>query len=110
VGGGIQLRPLGTAATDWPAVPAPGDYDYGEFCGIEIGRGNRSTRRELAPAPLYPPQIPLDQTRDRTRGGKPATNRLGYGDDDRIKNTRVCMGAGKPLLAYEDCVTSRSEW
>jgi hypothetical protein len=31
VGGGVQLGPLGTAATDWPIVPAPGDYDDGEF-------------------------------------------------------------------------------
>jgi hypothetical protein len=27
VGGGVQLGPLGTAATDWPIVPAPSDYD-----------------------------------------------------------------------------------
>jgi hypothetical protein len=26
-------------------------------------RGHRSTRRKPAPAPLCPPQIPLDQTR-----------------------------------------------
>jgi hypothetical protein len=44
-------------------VPAPGDYDDGEFCGMKIGRGNRSTRRKPAPAPLSPPQIPFDQTR-----------------------------------------------
>jgi hypothetical protein len=31
VGGGVQLGPLGTAATDWPNVPAPGDYDDEEF-------------------------------------------------------------------------------
>jgi hypothetical protein len=31
VGGGVQLGPLGTAATDWPIVPAPGDYDDGKF-------------------------------------------------------------------------------
>jgi hypothetical protein len=31
-GGGVQLGPLGTAATDWPILPAPGDYDDGEFC------------------------------------------------------------------------------
>jgi hypothetical protein len=30
VAGGVQLGPLGTAATNWPIVPAPGDYD-GEF-------------------------------------------------------------------------------
>jgi hypothetical protein len=29
--GGVQLGPLGTAAADWPIVPAPGDYDDGEF-------------------------------------------------------------------------------
>jgi hypothetical protein len=46
---------------------SPGDYDDGEFGGMKTGRGNRSTRRKPAPAPLCPPQIPLDQTRDRTR-------------------------------------------
>jgi hypothetical protein len=35
----------------------------GEFGGMN-GRGNRSTRRKPTPAPLCPPQIPLDQTRD----------------------------------------------
>jgi hypothetical protein len=61
------LGPLGTAATAWPIVPAPGDYDDAEFGGMKIGRVNRSMRRKPAPAPLSPPQIPLDQTRDRTR-------------------------------------------
>jgi hypothetical protein len=42
VGGGVQLGPLGTAATIRPLVPAPGDYDDGEIVGM-IGRGNRST-------------------------------------------------------------------
>jgi hypothetical protein len=59
VGGGVQLGPLGTAATDWPIVPAPGDYDDGEFSRMKIGRRNRSTRRKPA------------QT--------PATNRFSYG-------------------------------
>jgi hypothetical protein len=44
-------------------LPAPGDYDDGEFGEMKIGRGNRSTRRKPAPAPLYPSQIPLDKTR-----------------------------------------------
>jgi hypothetical protein len=35
--------------------------------------------RKSAPAPLCPPQIPLDQTLAGRRGGKPATNRLSYG-------------------------------
>jgi hypothetical protein len=40
VGGGVQLCPLGMAATDWPIVPALGDYEDGEFGGMKIGRGN----------------------------------------------------------------------
>jgi hypothetical protein len=33
------VDPLGTGATNRPIVPAPGDYDAGEICGM-IGRGN----------------------------------------------------------------------
>jgi hypothetical protein len=40
-----------------------GDGDCGEIGGMKIGRGNRSTRRKPAPAPLCPPQIPHDWTR-----------------------------------------------
>jgi hypothetical protein len=57
VGGGIQLSPLGTEATDRPIVPAPGNYDDGEI-GEMIGRGNRSTQTKPAPVPLCPPQTP----------------------------------------------------
>jgi hypothetical protein len=59
---GVEMGPLDTSATEWPIVPAPGDYDDGEFGGMKISRGNRSTRRKPAPAPLCPPQIQLDQT------------------------------------------------
>jgi hypothetical protein len=76
VGGGVQLGPLSTAATDWPIVPALGDYDDGEFSGMKIGRGNRSTRRKPVPAPLCPPQIPLDQAQDRTRAAAVGSQRL----------------------------------
>jgi hypothetical protein len=41
--------------------------DDGVFGGMKIGRGNRSTRRKPAPAPLCPPQIPVDQTRARSQ-------------------------------------------
>jgi hypothetical protein len=76
--GGVESKmgPLGTSATEWPIVPAPGDYDEGEFGGMNIGRGNRSTRRKPAPAPLCPPQIPLDQTRARTRAAAVGSQRL----------------------------------
>jgi hypothetical protein len=47
LGARVQFGPLGTAATDWPIVPAPGDYDDGEFGGMKFGRGNRSIRKYL---------------------------------------------------------------
>jgi hypothetical protein len=56
---------LGTLATEWPIVPAPGDYDDGEFGGMKIGKGNPSTRRR-----------PLNPGRS---GGKPVINCLSYG-------------------------------
>jgi hypothetical protein len=57
VGGGVQLGPLGTAATNRPIVPAPSDYDDGEIGGM-IGRGNRSSRRKPAPVPFCLAQNP----------------------------------------------------
>jgi hypothetical protein len=65
----VGLSPLGTAATSGllykPQMIDEGDC--GAVGGMKIGRGNRSTRRKPAPAPLCPPQIPHDQTRARTR-------------------------------------------
>jgi hypothetical protein len=55
---GVQLDPLGTAATNRPIVPAPVDYDDGEIGEMMIGRRNRSTRRKPAPVPICPPQTP----------------------------------------------------
>jgi hypothetical protein len=75
-GGESKLGPLDTSATEWPIVSAPGDYDDGEFGGMKIGRRNRSSRRKPAPAPLCPPQIPLDQTRARTRAAAVRSQRL----------------------------------
>jgi hypothetical protein len=57
VGGGVQLGPLSTAATNRPIVPAPGDYDDREIGGM-IGRGNGSTQRKPAPVLFCPPQTP----------------------------------------------------
>jgi hypothetical protein len=78
VGGGVQLGPISTAATNRPKVPTSVDYADGEFGGMMIGKGNRSTRRKPVPLPFCPPQTPtcyLDANPCR-RGGKPATNRL----------------------------------
>jgi hypothetical protein len=81
VGGGVLLAPLGTAATNRPIVPAPGDYNGGEIGGVMIGRGNQSTRRKPAPLPLCPPQTlhAWPDANPGRRGGKPATKRLSYG-------------------------------
>jgi hypothetical protein len=57
---GVGLGPLGTAATSGllykPQMIDEGDC--GAVGGMRIGRGNRSTRRKPAPAPLSPPQNP----------------------------------------------------
>jgi hypothetical protein len=63
MGGGVQNGSTRHVGHFWPIVRAPGDCEEGEFGGIKIDRENRSTRRKPAPAPLCPPQIPLDQTR-----------------------------------------------
>jgi hypothetical protein len=59
--GGVASIPgsLGTSATEWPIVPAPGDCDCGAIGGMKIGRGNRSARRKPAPEQFCPPNIPL---------------------------------------------------
>jgi hypothetical protein len=78
---GVELDPVGTSATEWRIVPAPGDCDHGEFDGMKIGKGNRNAQRKPAPTPLCSPQIPLGDpgSNPGCRGGKPATNRLSYG-------------------------------
>jgi hypothetical protein len=57
--------------------PAPvDDDDDREFGGMKTGSGNRSIRGKPVPAPLCPLQIPLDQTRDRTRAAAVGSQRL----------------------------------
>jgi hypothetical protein len=68
------LGPLGTAATNRPIVPAPGDYDDGEIDGI-IGKGNRRTRGKPAPVPLCPLQTP-HAAQTRTRAAAVGSQRL----------------------------------
>jgi hypothetical protein len=59
----------------WPIVQPQmiDEGDCGAIGGMKIGRGNRSTRRKPAPAPLCPPQIPLDQTRAAEVGSQRLT-------------------------------------
>jgi hypothetical protein len=81
---GVRLSPLGTTATTGLLYQTQtiDDGDCGAIGGTKIGRGNRSTRKILVPAPLCLPQIPHDLTPDSNpdrRGWKPATYRLRYG-------------------------------
>jgi hypothetical protein len=75
---GVGLSPLGTAATTGLLYQPQmiDDGDCGEIGGMKTGRGNRSTRRKPAPAPLCLPQIPHDQTRARTRAAAVGSRRL----------------------------------
>jgi hypothetical protein len=73
--GGVQFGPLGMAATNRPIVPAPGDYDDGEIGGMMIGRGNRSTRRNL-PQCRFVHHKPHMPARTRTRAAAVGSQRL----------------------------------
>jgi hypothetical protein len=71
-----MLDPHGRSATNWPIVLAPGDCEDGEFGGMKIGRGKRSTRRKPAPAPIRLPQIPIDHSLARTQAAAVGSQRL----------------------------------
>jgi hypothetical protein len=73
-----RLSPIGTLATTGLLYQPRmvDDDDCGEDGELRIGKGNRSTRRKISRVPLCPPQIPLDQTRDRTRAAAVGSQRL----------------------------------
>jgi hypothetical protein len=76
---GVGLSQLGTAATCgllYKPQMMIDESDCGAIGTMKIGRGNRSTRRKPAPAPLCPPQTPHDQTRVRTRAAAVGSQRL----------------------------------
>jgi hypothetical protein len=81
VGGGVQLGPLGTAATNRTVVPAPGDYDDGEIDGMMIGRGKPKYSEKTCPSAALSTTNPTcsPDANPGRRGGKPASNRLSYG-------------------------------
>jgi hypothetical protein len=74
----VRLSPLGTAATTGLLYQPQmiDDGDCGVIGGMKFGRGNRSTRRKPAQAPLCPPQIPHDQTLARTRTTSVGSQRI----------------------------------
>jgi hypothetical protein len=75
---GVRLSPLGTVATTGLLYQPRfvNDDDCGAVGGMRIGRGIRSRRRNPAPAPLCPPEIPHDLSRALTRAAAVVFRRL----------------------------------
>jgi hypothetical protein len=73
---GVRLRPLSTAVTTGLLYQPQMIDDYGVIGGMKIGRGNRSTWRKPAPAPIHPPQISHDQNRAWSRVAAVGIQRL----------------------------------
>jgi hypothetical protein len=67
VGGGVQAGSTRHVGHWMAYCTCPGWVWWWRIWWNENWQGNRRTRRKPAPAPLCPPQIPLDQTRARTR-------------------------------------------
>jgi hypothetical protein len=72
------------------------ENDCGAIGGMKVGRGNRSSRRKPAPAPLCPPQIPHDHHLQVT---SIATSSLDIGWED-IENTMI----NKKRISYCDAL------
>jgi hypothetical protein len=96
---GVGLSPLGTAAISG-LLYKPQMIDEGEcgaIGGTKIGRGNRSTRRKPAPAPLCPTWPDPGSNLGR-RGGRSATNRLSYG-------AALLISLQYPMPIYFDAIS-----
>jgi hypothetical protein len=78
--GWVGLSPLGTAATSGLLYQPQmiEEDDCGTVGEMKIGRGNQSTQRKPATAPLCQPQSPMTRPRHEP-GGKSVTNLLSYG-------------------------------
>jgi hypothetical protein len=76
VGGEVQLGAFGTAATDWLIVPAPGDYDDGEFGGMKTGRETEVLGESLSQRHFvhHKSTWPDPGSNPGSSVGKPATN------------------------------------
>jgi hypothetical protein len=66
VGGGVQLGPLGTAATDWPIVACPWWLWWYRIWLNEDWQG----KPKYSEKTLCPPHIPLDQKRAAAVGSQ----------------------------------------
>jgi hypothetical protein len=82
LGGGVQLGPLGTAATDWPIVACPGWLWWWRIWWNEDWQGKAKYSKKTRPSATLFTTNPTWRdpgSNPGRRGGKPATNRLSYG-------------------------------
>jgi hypothetical protein len=73
-GGGVQLVPLGTVATNRPTVPAPGDYNDGEIGGMMIVQGKPKNLEKTCPSATLSTTQPTCSARTRTRAAAVTIN------------------------------------
>jgi hypothetical protein len=74
-----KLGPPGTSATEWPIVPAPGDYDDGVFIWWNEDWQGKPKYSEITCPSATNPTWPDPGSNQGRRGGKSATNRVSYG-------------------------------
>jgi hypothetical protein len=76
VGDGVQLGPLGTAATNTPTVPASGDYDDGDIGGMMVWQGKPEYSEKTSPSAAVSTTNPTWSARTRTRAAAVGSQRL----------------------------------
>jgi hypothetical protein len=78
------------------------DDECAAIGGMQIGRGNRSTRRKPAPASHCPPQILHNLTWDRTRAAAVGRQRLSALANNRLtlKCFSLYMGTQRTILDW----------
>jgi hypothetical protein len=88
---GESLSPLGTSFTNWPILPAPDDRWWWMWScrWNEDWQGKPKYSEKTCPSAtlsITDPTRPDLRSNSGRRGGKPATNRLGYGTATLLSN------------------------
>jgi hypothetical protein len=76
VRGGVQLHPLGTAATNRPILPTPGDYDNGENRWNDDWQRKPKYSEKTCPSATSSSTNPTCSARTRTRTAAVGSQRL----------------------------------
>jgi hypothetical protein len=98
------------------------DGDRGAIGGMKTGRGDRRPRRKPASVPLFPPQIPHDQTRTQIRAAAvgstaypsdctslcPDQRKQAYWEEDKVYAAKFVVGKrqkpAEQLQFYTVCI------